>query len=90
MSESLLLAGQHSRPMRIDGNEHYLRPGDLVDVSEDLEPEWATVTGFTTDCPTSTWPPCVGVILFADADPWHLRDDEEVTARIKVELEASR
>lgn len=86
-----MIVAQHSRPMRIDGNEHYLKAGDLVDVSEELEPVWATVAGFTIDCPggidASGWcdGDCDGVILFADAEPWHLPDSTEVTARIQVE-----
>lgn len=92
MPESLPLAAQHSRPMRIDGNEHHLKPGDLVDVSDELEPKWMTVAGFTYDCQGDDYcdGSCEGVILFDDADPWHLRDDDQVEARIQVDLEASR
>jgi|SRR5688500_482700 hypothetical protein len=66
-----------------------LQPGDLVDLSTNLHPYWATMASIgecaddinrDVECDGE----CRVVLFFADADqpPWHVGDSDEVNARL--------
>jgi hypothetical protein len=71
---------------------HELEAGDLVDVSDTLDPQWATVEyttehGGDPDLELTTDPcdgGCIAVIVFEADDclyPMHVQDADEVYAR---------
>jgi hypothetical protein len=86
---------QYSRRIRIDEHFYEIRPGDLVDNSYNLEPDWCTVERIgrhgedrdIEDAPEYCDGTCVAVIFFeadACAFAFHILPGDVVYARFPV------
>lgn len=79
----------YSRRIRIDEHYYELQPGDQVDISLELEPEWATVVRIDghVDDRSRCDGDCECVIYFEGSIgtiPWHVSASDEVYARFPV------